>query len=323
MTEIRYIDIHAHLNFPDYDKDRDEVVLRAKEKGVAIINIGTDIESSKQILEIADTYRSKEGIEFPHIYSMPGIHPVEVQNLLKEFEPEESVTQEGELLSSDQKKLKILLKADKVIEEWLVELEKLADHSSVVGIGECGIDVFRFENDLARAPADGGFKLPADQLSIDGVLALQTKLFIGQINIALKRDIPIMIHARESYINILSILDENFISQGIKLKGNVHFFAGTPAEARMFLDRGFTVSFTGVITFAKEYAPTIAALPPDSVMSETDCPFVAPVPYRGGRNEPVYVIEVVRKMAQIRGIEEPIMAEILLRNARKAFGIKL
>lgn len=311
--QIKYIDIHAHINFPDFDKDRAEVIERAYEKGVAMINIGTDLESSRAILDISESFKDIH----PHIYSIVGIHPVEVQNMLKEFEPEENVSEEGELLSSDQKKLKILLKADKIIEEWLLELDKLSEHKSVVGIGECGIDVFRFANELAT----GKFLIPADQLTIDGVLALQKKLFIGQINIAVKRDIPIMIHARESYKEILEVIDENFIHKGIKLKGNVHFFAGTSAEARMFLDRGFTVSFTGVITFAKEYRETVADLPLANMMTETDCPFVAPIPYRGGRNEPSYVIEVVKKIAEIKGVDLDTVADILLQNAQKAFKI--
>ncbi len=311
MSEIKYIDIHAHLNFPDYDSDRGDVIKRAYENGVAIINIGTAIESSKQILELADKYKEIH----PYIYSIPGIHPTRVQDALKELPKEPPVTPEGELLSSDQKKLKIILKIDQLIDDWLKELDKLAGHKSVVGIGECGIDVFRLSKDDAA-------ELP-HQISVDGVLGLQRKLFIGQIEIARKRDIPIMIHARESYAEILSILDENFISKGLELRGNVHFFAGTPAEARMFLDRGITLSFTGVITFAREYAKTIAELPLESIMSETDCPFVAPMPYRGKRNEPAYVIEVVKKMAEIRGLEVSDIAPILLENASQAFKIKL
>ncbi len=309
MSEIKYIDIHAHLNFPDYDIDREEVIKRAYENGVAIINIGTEVGSSKQVLELADKFREIH----PHIYSIPGIHPTKVQDALKELPPEPQVTEEGELLSSDQKKLKIILKIDALIDKWLEELDQLADHKSVVGIGECGIDMFRFKTDEPELK----------DISYDGVFALQRKLFIGQIEIARKRDIPIMIHARESYTEILSILDENFISKGLELRGNVHFFAGTPAEARMFLDRGFTLSFTGVITFAREYAKTIAELPLEKIMSETDCPFVSPMPYRGKRNEPSYVIEVVKKMAEIRGLQVSDIAPILLENACQAFKLRL
>lgn len=315
MSEIKYIDIHAHLNFPDYKDDLEEVVKRARDKGVAIINIGTDIDSSKEIIDIADNFRDIHS----HIYSIPGIHPHKILGILQDIEPIENVTEEGELLSSDQKKLKILLKADEVIEKWLSELEKLSHRASVVGIGECGIDLFKLDEYVNK----NDFKLPKEQITPSIVLALQAKLFIGQIKIALKKDIPIMIHARESYKEILEILDENFIAQGIKLKGNVHFFAGNFEEAKAFLDRGFTVSFTGVITFADAYSEVIAKLPEDRVMSETDCPFVAPIPYRGSRNEPSYVIEVVKKIAAIRGVEENHMANILLENAKKAFSLKI
>lgn len=290
-VQIKYIDIHAHLNFPDYDQDREEVIRRAVAAGVAIINIGTTIDSSKAIIKIAEQYADIH----PHLYAIPGIHPTEICDWF-----EEAMSSEVDLSTED------ILEAKRKIDTTLTELAQLMSHKKVVGVGECGIDVFRVPEQYRAT-----------------ILDLQKRLFIGQIEIALEHNVPLMIHARESYAEILEILDGNFMGDKAKLRGNIHFFAGSPEEAELFLKRGFTVSFTGVITFAKVYEDVIAKLPGNRFMSETDCPFVAPVPFRGKRNEPVYVIEVVKKMAQIRGISEEDMAKELLATAKEAFALGL
>jgi TatD DNase family protein len=291
QSEIKYIDIHAHLNFPDYDADREEVIRRAHEHGVAIINIGTTIESSKKVIEIAEQFKTIH----PHLYAIPGIHPTEVCDWFEE------VMSAGADMATEVQSAEVQ-SAEVKIDQILCELKRLAQLKNVVGIGECGIDVFR---------------VPEQYRNI--IRNLQKKLFIGQIEIALEFDLPLMIHARESYTEILEVLDGNFIRDKARLRGNIHFFAGSPEEAELFLNRGFTVSFTGVITFAKVYEDVIVKLPSGRFMSETDCPFVAPVPYRGKRNEPVYVIEVVKKMAQVRGISEDDMQHELLATAKEKF----
>ena len=112
------------------------------------------------------------------------------------------------------------------------------------------------------------------------------------------------------------------MSHGAKLRGNAHFFAGTVEEAQAFLDRGFTVSFTGVITFAKQYEELVRYVPLEQMLSETDCPFVAPAPYRGRRNEPVFVQEVVQKIAEIKGLDIEFVQKTLLENAKRQFKIE-
>jgi TatD DNase family protein len=102
----------------------------------------------------------------------------------------------------------------------------------------------------------------------------------------------------------------------------VHFFAGTWDDAKLFLDLGFTLSFTGVVTFAREYDEVIKNTPLDMLMSETDAPYVSPMPYRGKRNEPAYVIEVVKKIAGIRDEPYEKVRAALVENAMRAFGMK-
>jgi TatD DNase family protein len=132
-----------------------------------------------------------------------------------------------------------------------------------------------------------------------------------------------MLHCREAYDETLSILESYKKEAGEKLRGNCHFFAGNVEQAKKFLDLGFTMSFTGVITFTHDYDEVIKFLPRDSIMSETDAPFVAPVPFRGKRNEPSFVVEVVKKMAEIRGEEPLALSEAIINNSKRIFGISV
>ena len=125
-----------------------------------------------------------------------------------------------------------------------------------------------------------------------------------------------MLHIRNAYRDAYEILKTH-----ARVLGNVHFFAGTWEEAKLFLDLGYTLSFTGVITFARDYDETVKNAPLERIMCETDCPYVSPVPYRGKRNEPRYVREVVRTIALLRGVEEETVRFATVANARRLFSI--
>ena len=245
----KYFDIHSHLNFSDYEKDFDEVIGRLKETETHTIVVGTDFESSKKAVELAEKYEE--------IYACIGIHPV-----------------------------------DKSSASWEVDkFNKLISHPKVVAVGECGLDFYhaKKETDYER----------------------QKKLFLDQVDFALEHNKPIMIHARDAYVELLNILEP---FKG-KLRGNVHFFAGGKDIAKRFFDIGFTISFTGVITFTSDYDEVIKSAPIEMIMSETDAPYVAPVPYRGQRNEPSYVSEVARRIAEIREEDEETVRAALVNNA--------
>lgn len=285
---FKYIDTHAHVNFPDYDNDRDEVIKRAFDEGVCMINVGTDLESSRGAVELAKKYNdaSGEGRSEVHgenggIYAIVGIHPHEA------MKPE------------------IINNFDNV----LSELKELAKDNCVVAIGECGLDFFKI-------------KEYNESFSEEEVKSVQERLFRAQIDLAIALNKPLMIHARDSYGEILEILHEYLILPNVKLRGNVHFFAGTIEQAKAFIGCGFTVSFTGVITFAKNYEDIIRGLPVESILSETDCPFVAPVPFRGQRAEPWHARLVVEKIAEIKGLNIENAAEILMNNAKRVFNIE-
>jgi TatD DNase family protein len=176
----------------------------------------------------------------------------------------------------------------------------LAKHPKVVAIGECGLDYYRLDPDS---------------------IAKQRIVFESMIDIANEANKPLMLHLRNG--SDKSAYNDAFeiIKSRARVKGDLHFFAGSIEEAKLFLDLGFYFSFTGVVTFTHDYAAVIKFLPLDRIMSETDCPYVAPKPYRGKRNEPAYVIETVKAIARIRGEDETTVARQLAENARYFFGI--
>ncbi len=176
-------------------------------------------------------------------------------------------------------------------------------NKNIVAIGECGLDYFH-GNDAGKEK--------------------QEKVFRKQIELAIEYDLPLMLHIRPSdgrydaYEDMLDILRVYKVDNP-GLTGDVHFFAGTIEIAQKFLDLGFYISFTGVITFAKQYEELVKFVPMDRILSETDAPYVAPVPFRGNRNEPSHVREVVKKIAEIKELDEDVVAEMIMQNARRLF----
>ncbi len=171
----------------------------------------------------------------------------------------------------------------------------IAAEQRVIAIGECGLDYYR---------ADESTK------------AVQMKAFIEQIELANEVGKPLMLHIRNAYDDALEVLKAH-----AKVKGDVHFFAGNWDTAKKFLDFGFTLSFTGVLTFTHDYDEVVKNAPLDMLLSETDAPYVTPIPHRGKRNEPSHVVEVVRAIAEIRGQDFDEIASQLMENARRVFQI--
>lgn len=173
--------------------------------------------------------------------------------------------------------------------------KKIAQHPKVVAIGECGIDMFRREKtDLDR----------------------QTNIFKKHIELAIELDLPLIVHCRDSHNEVLNTLEQYKCD---KLTGHIHFFSGTLEEAKKYIDLGFLISFTGVITFTKDYDEIIKAIPFNKIMIETDSPFVAPIPYRRNRNEPLHVQEVAKRIAEIRNISYEEVCVTTTNNALELF----
>jgi TatD DNase family protein len=277
----KYIDIHSHVNFKAFDEDRAEVIKRALESDTWVINVGTQIDTSRKAVEMAHEY--EEGV-----YAIIGLHPIHTG---ASYHDEKELGEGGKEFTS---------RGENFDKE---EYRKLIADPKVVAIGECGLDYYRMDEDSIEK---------------------QKKAFVEQIELANEFNKPLMLHIRnnpsdkthDAYMDALNLLKENS-----KVKGDVHFFAGDIEVARAYLDFGFTLSFTGVITFTKDYDEVLKITPLDMIMSETDAPYVTPTPYRGKRNEPVYVSEVVKKIALVKGLPESEVAEAIVANAKRVFGI--
>lgn len=253
-----FIDTHAHLNFPVFNSDLGLVINRAQKVGIgAIINIGSDLKSSKKAIEIAE--------KFSNCYAAAGLHPIHLK---------EEQFNEAEFL-------------------------RLAKHKKVVAIGETGLDYYH----------DKTF------------IRLQKEVFQRHIVIANLVNKPLIIHSRDADDDILPFL----ISQNLKLSGVFHCFPGDLKMANLVLDLGFYLSFTGLITFSKNYAnlEVVKEVSLEKIMIETDCPYLTPEPYRGQRNEPAYVVEVAQKIAEIRKITLSEIEKQTSQNALDLFGLKL
>lgn len=188
--------------------------------------------------------------------------------------------------------------------------EHMAAHPRVVAIGECGLDYYW--------PAHDGWASGEKEEKLR-----QRELFEKQIMIAERAHKPLMIHGRptkgsmDAYEDILEILHAY-----PSVRGNVHFFVGDTVIAKKFLERGFTMSFTGVLTFSGDYDEVVRFLPLESIMSETDAPYVAPKSVRGKRNEPSFVQETVKCIADIRKQDESTVSEALVENAFRVFHLR-
>ncbi|OGI71133.1 hypothetical protein A3B84_01785 [Candidatus Nomurabacteria bacterium RIFCSPHIGHO2_02_FULL_35_13] len=277
----KYIDIHTHVNFKAFDEDRDAVIKRAFDNNTWLINVGTQVDTSKKAIEIAHKY--KEGV-----YAVIGLHPIHTG---ASFHDEKELGEGGKEFTSRGELF------DKNI------YRELLKDAKVVAIGECGLDYYHMD---------------------EKTIEKQKQAFIEQIELANEFNKPLMLHIRNNpkNKNINAYTDSlNILKEYSKIKGDVHFFAGNIEDAKAYLDFGFTLSFTGVITFTNDYDEIIKNTPLYMIMSETDSPYVAPVPYRGKRNEPSYVNEVVKKIALIKNLSEEKVAEAIITNARRVFGI--
>ncbi|MGH9615869.1 MAG: TatD family hydrolase [Acidobacteriaceae bacterium] len=188
-------------------------------------------------------------------------------------------------------------------ESALEKLESLAGKAEVVAVGEIGLDYF-YDN----SPRD-----------------VQQRAFVDQMTIAARHSLPILIHCRASadstnaWDDALALLNQHWRATG--LGGVLHCFAGEYRHAEQAMDMGFLVSFAGNITFpkAQPIREVAAKLPIDRILVETDAPFLAPVPYRGKRNEPALVRAVAERLAEIRGVDYETMALATTENFRRMF----
>jgi len=279
------IDTHAHINFSAYKDDGDEVVKKALENDVWIINSGSQAETSRRAVEYANKF--PEGV-----YATIALHPIHLASeRIVEF------LDENETLDFKTKE-----------EKFDFDFYKnLAQDSKVVAIGETGLDYYHLkeyeEDERAR------------------LKNLQKEVFVEHLKLTSEIGKPVVIHCREAYDDILKILKSTDYGLRTTAGGVAHSFVGRWSQAEQLLNLGFYLSFNGIITFARDYDKVVQNTPLERILLETDSPYLTPVPFRGKRNEPLYVKYVAEKIAEIKGVSFEEVAKVTTENARKLFKI--
>lgn len=277
------IDTHAHINFNVFKEDGDKVIQNSLAEEVWMINVGSDYKTSKRALGYANKYEKG-------VYAAVGLHPIHITEMNMEEDGYDFKTR-GEDFNYD-------------------IYEKLAKFEKVVAIGEIGLDYHYLDKNM----------------DIPLVKQKQKQVFFNQVLLARRLDLPVIIHCRQAHDDMVEVLND-FRKEHIDLIpknrpwGVIHCFSGDEDLAWKYFNMGLIISFTGLITFSRQWDDLIRRLPSDKFMVETDCPFMTPEPFRGKRNEPLYVKYVAKRIAEIKNLSEERVAEITTRNARGLFKI--
>jgi len=274
-------DVHTHTQFAAFREDQDAVIQRALDAGVWMVNVGTQKDTSAAAVETARGYA--EGV-----YATVGLHPIHTDKSYHDKEelglPPVAMAKDGGFTSRGE-------------EFDYTYYKKLAEDPRVVGIGECGLDYYRLDEQTKQK---------------------QFAVFEQQIALASQVRKPLMVHCRNAFADLTGILHAHRSALNTP-PGIIHFFTGTAGDAKKLLDLGFSFSFGGVITFARDYDEVVRSIPIERIMLETDAPYVTPIPYRGKRNEPAYMIETAKKMAELKKKAYEHIAQQTFVNARNCF----
>jgi len=255
---VELFDSHAHVDGPEFDADRDEVLARARAAGVTrmvVIGAVGDPSSAERSVALAERE--------PDIWATVATHPHDV----KQMTP-----------------------------DWWATHERLAVHPRVVAIGETGLDYY-----YDHSPRD-----------------LQQEAFRRFVDPGRRVVKPVVCHIRDAHDDARAILRE---TNAPELGCIIHCFTGGPDDARAYAELGCYVSFSGIVTYktAQPLRDALPLVPRDRLMIETDCPYLAPVPRRGKRNEPAFVAHTAELVAQTLGIPYEDLARITTENTLRAY----
>jgi TatD DNase family protein len=249
------IETHLHLCDEKFDADRDEVLNRAKEAGVAkILNVGAELSEVRRIA----------GLNLPDVFKSLGLHPENA----------------GEFSG-----------------DVLAEIKEYLKDERVRAVGEIGLDYHK--NTVPKET--------------------QEKMFRKFIEAAVEFDLPVVIHSRDAHDDVYRILKE----YNVKKRGIIHCFSGSFNMAGKFTDAGYALGIGGVLTFsnAADLREVIRKIPLESLVLETDAPWLAPQKVRGKRNESANLKEIAEKLAEVKGISVEKVEEVTSRTAQRVLGI--
>ena len=260
MMKHEFIDTHAHLTFPQFAKDQDEVIKRAWDAGIAqivLVGAGEGIEGNRAAMELARTD--------PRFFATVGIHPHD---------------------------------AAKMQDSWVRLVEEMAHDEKVVAIGEIGLDYHHHHAGVE----------------------VQMHRFRQLLKVAHRADKPVVIHDRDAHEDVWRVVED----VGAPPAGGVfHCFSGDLKFAKRVVKNGFHISIPGIVTFpnAGDLKEVVAGIPLERIVIETDCPYLSPVPHRGKRNEPAYMLETAREIARIKKLAIEDVARVTTLNARRLFNL--
>lgn len=261
LAKTYLIDSHAHMDMPQFEQDRDEVIQAARKAGLGkILTVALSIAGAQQTLQICRRH--------PDLFlAALGIHPHDAQ------------------------------KANAKIFKEMTTI--LSSQSFFVALGEIGLDYYR-----NLSPQD-----------------CQQRIFRQQLRLAKELHLPVIIHCRDAQEDTLSIMKDENISH---LGGVMHCFSGDERFAQDCLELNLLLSFAGPLTYktAGNLRQIVKKIPLNRILVETDCPYLAPEPYRGKRNEPAYVTVVVDKIAEIKNLPRLQVVEQVMNNFYRVFGHK-
>ncbi len=278
------IDTHSHLNFNAYRDDADEVIRRSLDNNIWMINVGSQSETSKKAVEIAEKY--PEGV-----YAAVGVHPIHLaEGIFKVKMDKEETVLRTKNESFDYEKYK-----------------DLAQSKKVVAIGETGFDYYW---------------RPKTKKKLEVFKQKQKEVFLKQLELAKELGLPVIFHCRMAHRDLIKILSEN--SEIRPQKAVAHGFVGNSEELQKYLDFGFYIGFNGIIFKKIEgidFEENIQKTPLERILLETDCPYLAPPDFSENRNNPLGVKYIAEKIAQIKNLSIEEIAKITTENAKKLFKI--
>lgn len=283
---MRLIDSHCHVHFNAYREDMDEVIKRTLDLGVFMVTVGTQKDTSRKGLEVAEGYDG--------LWATVGLHPN--HTVEQEFWDDDELPPEEQTLPKTKTRAEVF---------DMDYYRKLAKHPKCVGIGEFGLDYYRIPDGVDRAQ----------------VIRRQEETLRAQFDLASEMDKPVVIHCRDAYPQQAVMIREAIGEGKLARRGVIHCFTGTLQEAQVFLDLGFYISFSGILTFGKNLQEVARMLPLEKLLVETDAPYLTPAPDRGKRNEPWRVEYVAQKLAELKGVTFDEVAEQTVKNSKQIFGL--
>lgn len=277
------IDTHSHVNFNAFKEDADEVVTRTLAENIWMINVGTKYETSKSAVDMAEKYQ--EGV-----FAAVGLHPMYAA---AEFIKLRTDPDEGEFLIKEQT-------FDKE------RYKELAQSNRVVAIGEIGLDYY--------------YK-PKTASKLQQFKEKQKRIFLEQLGLAKELNLPVILHCRVAHDDVIKILsDYQLQTTNYQLRGVIHCFTGTLEQAKKYVAMGFYIGINGII-FKFNIDDVIREISLESILVETDCPYLTPPMIESKRNEPIFIKHTIQKIADLKGVSFDEVCEKTTENAKSLFNL--